>query len=339
MRVSVWQFVFVAAAVLFSTPASADDLAEWVKLLDDSDANKRGSAAVNIGSMASELGPKIQPAVPELIRHLKDKDPEVRSQCAWALGVIGVHAKSSLPALNAALKDSDDRVRKAAQNAIDAIRNDENPKPKKAEPNALYQGKPLVFWLGRLPRYASRADASLGSGTVFLEGRAEAIEAVASFGAIAVPSVLKLFSDKDPEVHELARWVLKRMSAEAVPLLLEAANEKSEVGKAARETLAEMKREDAKVRRAIEAQAKPARPKPSPTDTVSVDELLTQLSNMEPDVRRRAAISLGRLGGQAKEAIPALEKTSNDDNQFVAKAAREALDKIRSEPTPKAKSD
>jgi len=41
--------------------------------------------------------------------------------------------------------------------------------------------------------------------------------------------------------------------------------------------------------------------------------------------------ALGRIGPDAKEALPVLERLSNDTNPDVRKAAAEALKKIRGE--------
>lgn len=52
---------------------------------------------------------------------LKEPYPEARVAAAEALGNIGPNAKSAVPALVEALRDSDARVRKAAEIALDTI--------------------------------------------------------------------------------------------------------------------------------------------------------------------------------------------------------------------------
>ena len=59
--------------------------AEWSAQLHDKDGGKRAEAAVGLRA----LGPKARDAVPDLIRALKDKEPDVRSSAALALGKIG----------------------------------------------------------------------------------------------------------------------------------------------------------------------------------------------------------------------------------------------------------
>jgi HEAT repeat protein len=58
-------------------------------------------------------------AIAELLPMLADKDANVRAQAARSMGALG--AVEQLPALVRLLKDSDQTVRKAAQEAIDAL--------------------------------------------------------------------------------------------------------------------------------------------------------------------------------------------------------------------------
>ena len=59
--------------------------------------------------------------VPALIEALKDKQPDIRLSAAIKLGSFGELAKEAVPALQAALRDRDARVRGAAINAITRI--------------------------------------------------------------------------------------------------------------------------------------------------------------------------------------------------------------------------
>ena len=59
-----------------------------------------------------------QEDVPALIHKLKDKDKEVRTNAAFALGQIGPAAKEAVPALEAAARDG---VR-GAERALNKIR-------------------------------------------------------------------------------------------------------------------------------------------------------------------------------------------------------------------------
>ena len=97
----------LAAESLAVEPA-ASALAE---LLGDKDDEVRWAAADSLG----ELGPAAAPAVPALLKLMADKDPSFRSVAADALGQgARGNPPAAAPALTAALKDPDRRVRESA---------------------------------------------------------------------------------------------------------------------------------------------------------------------------------------------------------------------------------
>ena len=59
--------------------------------------------------------------VPALIEALKDKDDDIRCDAAIGLGYFGEQAKDAIPALQAAQRDPDARVREAAGVALSRI--------------------------------------------------------------------------------------------------------------------------------------------------------------------------------------------------------------------------
>jgi HEAT repeats len=65
-----------------------------------------------------------------------------------------------------------------------------------------------------------------------------------------------------------------------------------------------------------------------------VPALIGALRDGDSDVRRSAAIKLGRFGEQAKDAIPALQKRQNDGDARVREAAAIALSRIDPEKFP-----
>jgi HEAT repeat protein len=57
---------------------------------------------------------------------------------------------------------------------------------------------------------------------------------------------------------------------------------------------------------------------------------LTEALRSEPwTVQRQAAIALGRIGPEARAALPALERLRNDENRPLREAVREAIRQIR----------
>lgn len=65
--------------------------------------------------------------LPALCLALLDESPEVRVVAAFRLMMLGSDARSTLGALQDALSDPDERVRQAAQIALEFIQSDEQP--------------------------------------------------------------------------------------------------------------------------------------------------------------------------------------------------------------------
>jgi len=63
-------------------------------------------------------------------------------------------------------------------------------------------------------------------------------------------------------------------------------------------------------------------------DGADIKALITKLQSSDSDVRRQAAKSLGELGADAKDAVPALTKALADKDLFVRRYAAEALGEI-----------
>jgi len=65
------------------------------------------------------------------------------------------------------------------------------------------------------------------------------------------------------------------------------------------------------------------------SDPAAVAALVAALKDKDPRVQRAAAVSLGRLGAEAREALDALAAVSGATDDKLAKAATEAADRIR----------
>lgn len=66
----------------------------------------------------AHLGAEVGTAFPALLERLKDADPLVRSDAAWAFGTIQLQPETTVPALASILEDSDPRVRLIAASAL-----------------------------------------------------------------------------------------------------------------------------------------------------------------------------------------------------------------------------
>jgi hypothetical protein len=74
--------------------------------------------------------------VPALIEALKKQGADVRLSAAIGLGYFGDQARGAIPALRAARRDRDARVREAAAVALSRIDPAQFPAPRKARPPA-----------------------------------------------------------------------------------------------------------------------------------------------------------------------------------------------------------
>jgi hypothetical protein len=103
------------------TVINLDDLlVVHLKGLNETDSTRRGMAVQGLSSLLS-YSDKVVPAVAEILK--EDGNAWVRSCAAAALRSAGVKAKSAMPVLKDALKDSDAYVRDACKTAIEQIEN------------------------------------------------------------------------------------------------------------------------------------------------------------------------------------------------------------------------
>jgi len=121
MRSAV-RLLWLGASLVFAAPSLAlaeppKDVQELVVTLKSEKVGERAAAARILG----ELGPKAKDAVPDLQAALADPDKEVRRSAARSLGDIGPASKSAVPTLGKALKDADPQVRQSAAYALGRI--------------------------------------------------------------------------------------------------------------------------------------------------------------------------------------------------------------------------
>jgi HEAT repeat protein len=102
-----------AARILGEMGSTAKDAVPGLQAaLGDADKEVRRCAARSLG----DIGRPAKPAVSDLGKALKDGDPKVRQAAAYALGRIGDPAGK--PFLEAAKKDKDENVKRAAKDAL-----------------------------------------------------------------------------------------------------------------------------------------------------------------------------------------------------------------------------
>jgi HEAT repeat protein len=104
-------------APLWAREDAAKDVKELLVTLKSEKVAERAAAARILG----ELGPAAKEAVPDLQAALADPDKDVRRCAARSLGDIGKASKPAVPALGKTLKDPDAPVRQASAYALGRI--------------------------------------------------------------------------------------------------------------------------------------------------------------------------------------------------------------------------
>jgi HEAT repeat protein len=279
------------------------------------------------------LGPAAEAAVPAMLDVLAgDREPDMRSQAAAALGVTG--AVEVVPALVDALSDDDSLARAEAATALGRF-----------GPAARDSSERLVQVAGSdgvasVRRAAVRALRAVGAGeaaeraeceragseqpaalAALLENlaspdartRAESTWPIGKFGEEAAPGldpvVVQLRHDHDPDARWGAAWVVGRMGPAAAPAL-------DEIAASARED------PDPDVR----ANAAQALGRIGPAAAGAVGTLVDALGDEgAPLLREEAALALARIGPAAREAVVPLRHRLADRARMVRVRAAVAL--------------
>jgi HEAT repeat protein len=183
-----------SAALDLDRDAVATEVKEALAGLEDVDA----AARVRAASSLSSLGKHARSAVPALIRALKDSNAAVRRAAAEALGRIGrPEAREAIAPLVETLQDSDAKVREEAAGALGFLR--------------AHQAVPALVALFKDPSRAIRSKAAF------------ALNLIGADAEKAVPELCKLLKDDDAHTRWCAAEALRSIGhADAAPALQEA---------------------------------------------------------------------------------------------------------------------
>ncbi len=153
------------------------------------------------------------------------------------------------------------------------------------------------------------SDATLRRETLF------ALGAIGPGAAPAVEKIAEKLADSDPDVAHAACYAL------------------SQIGPAAQAALPALEKQMGSDDEFMRITAVWAALKINPNDArlqeKAVPYLVKALTNERVHVRVEAAYTLGEIGGPAKAAIPALEKSLEDTSPTVRAAARAALERLK----------
>lgn len=357
------------AAVAFLTllgckkaaPAEGDETAGWIEQLKDADAGKRRDAASNLGHSRAKS------AVPALTGALQDDEWQVRSAAAVALGQIGPDAASATARLVEVLqKDARDSVRGDAAWALGRI----GPGAAAAVPAlmkalsdeaAAERAAAALETLGEGTAAAERLTAVVKDATASPETRAAALKGLRRAGdrKQAVSLMTSIIEDgaAPPKLRGAAAAGVGYIAADggaeakaqakaAVPALLANLDQKgvsrygpwslwalgaTEEGVARLSAL--LASRDPEVRRwAASGLATMAGGNPPREAKAAVPALIQALA-IDDDARGTVVRTLGAIGPDAREALPALEALlEKEDDKWTRDGLSEAIKKIAPNP-------
>jgi HEAT repeat protein len=261
----------------------------------------RQKAALVLG----EIGHMARPALPALVKLLKDEDAEsgagyryVRLAAAEALWRIDAQPELTLPTILSALRQEEDAGEWVqAANTLKFMGS--NAKP--ALPD-------LIKTLSH-----DRLYDGCGTFAYYFTRRIAPFETLSSMGAAAqtaVPALHDALSDSDPLIRLVAAEALWKIDPQA---------------KAAVRAMTMALRDRCAL---VRLRAADGLAGVGPSAKESVSTLLEVMSDEYDEVRAHAIMALGQIGPESKVAVPALTKAMKDTNKNIQKAAAVALRKI-----------
>jgi HEAT repeat protein len=300
-----------------------------------------------------QLGPRAAGSVPAIRLLLRDGSPELRGRAIETLFQAAPRDDRMLDDLASLIDDPDPRVRRQA---IDALRNLGPPGRKVLAVviDRLACDDPEVRFAAAqfVESHGMAAVEAIPALSRLLDDPSPKIRTIAAttlgrFGKEsrpAFPALARLVEDEDGAVREAATSALGslELDAETVrPSLARALrDDKAEVRRAAVRAIPRLgpagsilipdillmaaRKENL---RTVDRLLRPF--EASGPDVRSLPELVKQLDHDQVAVRLLAIKFLGLAGRQAREALPALERISNDPDAEVRKQAKAACERIK----------
>jgi HEAT repeat protein len=346
----------IILAVLFlilppETPPSVQpdpfpDIANLEKSLAADDASVRAHAVAGVGVLAKNLGK----SVPDLLTALNDPKAEVREAAADALGNMGPLAKAAFPVLaNAAKTETGKAVR---DKCVDAMNKIGAPRPGDLSdflaslkdprsglraaaaqaigmigPDAKNAGPPLEKALAD-----PSTDVRISAAQALWNTKSKSAKDLTPIAVICLQdndsgvrsraaTALGSFQIGDNEVLDALQTALGDSSGK---VRVQAAYALGNIGLAAKKALPKLVEalNDSEVKvRLVAAQALWVLDK----QTQGVGVLAEALKNPDAEIRISAAMSLARIGKEAKSAVPALALALSDRDKVVRAHVAEAL--------------
>ncbi len=247
----------------------------------------------------------LDPAIPGLIEKLKRGDAASRLMAISLLSTFGEEAEPALPEFIAALKDSDVLLRVAALRAIAAV----GSKSSQAVP-AICQ----VLSEADQSFYESHEGVSSGGEYSLHEVAAQTLFTLGPRATDAIPSLLAAIRKSDKPRRGFFVEAIASTGKPGIPALLELIQDDDQSLQASAANAFTDCTDDAK--------------------KLAAPTLIKLLSDQDLEQRRSAALALRHIGPFAKDGIPVLLKTLEDEDQWIRETARDAFAAIGKSAVP-----
>jgi HEAT repeat protein len=279
--------------------------------------NRDDSVRVAIAQTLGQIKFSSEKVVGSLLQALEDKSVGVRLEAVAALGQPRFRSERVVGSLVRALEDKDVGVRLETARALGCV-----------DPgNAAAIRTLRQLLVAREEKNNPTAPIQLAFGgrrgpILVQDVRPQAIQVLAQFGATAKAALPDLIGLWNQDQSGLRFNLMGAMG---------------EMGVEAKAALPKIKQELKSSVVSYRIAAAQALWKIDRNAELAVPVLIDALGNDRPEfwARAEAAAELGKIGPQARAAIPRLRELSADTDAAVRKAAKEALAKITGDPAPK----
>jgi HEAT repeat protein len=298
-----------------------DDVAQAIEDLDSGDTARRISG---IEALAA-LGPRARHAVPALAAAIRDSNSRIWRAGVNALAAIGV---AGIPTLTAALNDSREPVRRRVVGALGQLHERAHEAVPAlveiAERDTLELRKQSLRILSRMEADPSITVPAARRALRESELRLAAIRLLESSGNKRSPFAAARASTVAEAVPDLAA-LLNTSDPDVQKAVVRALGELGGLAREAAPALARLFRNaDSGVRSTVLRQL----PKLGPLDDETKSLILSALDDPDDDVRADGVSALAKIDVDAERAVPVLTRLLTDPNLRIRTSAAHALGSI-----------
>ncbi len=281
----------------------------------------------NDDAVFTAIGVETVSLLPAIQEGLKSDDAVIRLRAASWIGSVGIKAKAALPALLQEVKDGPKKESKAEKKSSAPVGLSLSSGSKNEEDAWLAALDAAIAVGADRPQLVPSTIRVVGDRTRTYDCRSTVVKRLTEFGKQAkeaVPILVARFSDdhEDARIRTEALTALEAIGFEnrqVVPSLVKVIEGEMEENPTYNHCSSD-----------VPIAALYALAKLQPQSRESMQTLIRAFAQYTYDWRLRAAIApaLGAMGPAAREALPALREATKEDENFLRKAAKAAIEKI-----------